>query len=193
MATASAIPATRRERVDAQRNRSSIIAAAREAFERDGLSFQIDDIARMAGVGTGTIYRNFPTKQALLEAILVEGVRRRTEEARQAALSGDPTGALFEFVSGMIERSCANKGMYELLASAGVDVQAAKAGASAELWQAVEVLLRQAQEAGTVRRDMSVADLMALLTGTCQAASQYEGDPRWLTRFVQDGLRAPAD
>ena len=182
----------REERADARRNRENILRAAREIFEREGLSFQIDEVAQAAGVGIGTMYRKFPTKQALLEAVLVDGVRQRTEEVRAAALSEDPTAAFFEFVSGMIERSCANKGFYELLAAAGIDVHAAKAGASAELWEAIEGLLRTAQRAGGVRQDASLDDLMALLTGTCQAASQLEGNPRWLTRVLRDGLRPPA-
>ncbi|MBV8087788.1 MAG: TetR/AcrR family transcriptional regulator [Chloroflexi bacterium] len=189
-APSSAAPPVRRERSDAQRNRASILAAAREALERDGLNFQIDDIARAAGVGTGTIYRNFPTKQALAEAVLIDGIERRTEEVRAAAESNDPAAALFGFVAGMIERSCANKGLYEVLAAAGIDVHAAKAGASADLWVAAETLLAKAQQAGGVRTDMTIGDLMALLTGTCQAASAYDGNPALLTRIVQDGLRA---
>ncbi|HEY8692265.1 MAG TPA: helix-turn-helix domain-containing protein [Chloroflexota bacterium] len=189
---ASAEASARRERADAVRNRARILEAARAAFASEGLTCQIDEIARQAGVGTGTIYRNFPTKEALLEAILVDGVQQHTARARAAAGAGDPAAAFFDFLSTMVHMSCANKAFSETLADSGIDVQKAKAGASAELREAVGHLLQRAQQAGGVRHDVEVADLMALVVGTCQAASQYGGNVDWLIRVLRDGLRPTA-
>jgi AcrR family transcriptional regulator len=182
----------RRERADARRNRARILAAARELFASEGPTCQIDQIARRAGVGTGTMYRNFPTKQALLEALVVDGVQQHVADARALADAADPTAAFFTYLAGMVEKSRAHKAFSETLASAGIDVQAAKAEAANELHHVVGQLLRRAQEAGGVRPDVRVPDLMALLAGTCHAAAHSEGDSVWLARVVCDGLRPVA-
>lgn len=180
----------KRERADARRNRARILESAREVFASQGLACQIDDIARRACVGTGTIYRNFPTKQALLEAIVVDGVQSQAERARGLAGAEDPTEAFFAFLADVIERSRANKSFAEMLAASGVDLHAAKAQATRELHDAVGHLLRRAQAAGGVRSDVQMSDLMALLAGTCSAAAHHDGDCAWLSRVVCDGLRS---
>lgn len=192
-ADASVVDATetqaRRERADAQRNRTRILEAARDVFANQGISCQIDEIARRAGVGTGTIYRNFPTKQALLEAILVDGVHQKTAEARALTSATNPTAAFFDFLSQMITGFCAHRALSETMATAGIDVKAAKASASQEMWEAVEHLLRRAQAAGGVKEDVGISELMALVAGTCQAAAQHDANVEWLNGFVRDGLR----
>ncbi|MBV8085737.1 MAG: helix-turn-helix transcriptional regulator [Chloroflexi bacterium] len=188
-AEAGADPTARRERADAARNRARILEAARDAFAREGLSCQIDEIARQACVGTGTIYRNFPTKQALLEAILVDNKQRLTARARAESGASDPVVAFLDFVAAMVRGSCANKALSATLTEAGIDVKKATAGASAELHEAVDVLLQRAKDAGGVRPDILVPDLMALLAGTCNAASQYDANPDWLIQVLQAGLR----
>ena len=182
----------RRERADARRNRARVIEAARQLFASEGLTCQIDEIARRAGVGTGTMYRNFPTKQALLEALVVDGVQQHVTDARALADATDPTGALFAYLTAMIEKSRAHKAFSETLASAGIDVQAAKAEAAQELREAVGHLLRRAQEAGGVRPDVRVPDLMALLVGACHGAAQSDADSGWLAQIICDGLRQVA-
>jgi AcrR family transcriptional regulator len=179
----------RRPRADAARNRARILQATREVLARDGLSAQIDEIARRAGVGTGTIYRNFPTRQALLEAVVADGVQQYTERARAFADAGDPTRALFDCLAEWIERSREQRAFSEMLMSAGIDVRAAKAGAAAELREALGVLLRRAQDVGGVRRDVGIAELMALVAATCTTAAQYDADAKLLSRVVCSGLR----
>jgi AcrR family transcriptional regulator len=179
----------RRERADARLNRGRVLEAARAVFASQGLACPIDEIARRAHVGAGTIYRHFPTKNALFEAIVIDGIQRLTNEARSLVEAKDPTAAFFGFLNRFIELSSTNKCLYEALASEGVDVKAVKASVSAELKLATERLLHRAQKAGGVRRGVAVEDLMALLAGTCLAADRYGGDLRWLSRIVCDGLR----
>ncbi|SRR5712692_997174 len=182
--------APRRERADARLNRGRILEAARAVFASQGLACPVDEIARRAGVGPGTIYRHFPTKHALFEAIVVDGVQRLTEDARSLAGANDPAAAFFGFLNRFVELSSTNKCLYESLSSAGIDVKAAKASASDELRGAMDQLLRRAQKAGGVRKDVTIGEVMALLTGTCLAADRYGSDVRGLSRIVCDGLRA---
>ena len=181
--------AGRRPRADAVRNRARILQATRAVLARDGLSAQIDDIAREAGVGTGTIYRNFPTRQALLEAVVADGVQQQSARARALADADDPTSALFGYLADWIERSRQQRAFTEMLLSAGIDVRAAKAGAMVDLQEAIGVLLRRAQAAGGVRREVGVPELMALVAASCTTAAQYGADAELLSRVVCAGLR----
>jgi AcrR family transcriptional regulator len=181
--------AGRRPRADAVRNRARILQATRAVLARDGLGAQIDEIAREAGVGTGTIYRNFPTRQALLEAVVADGVQQQTERARALVDAADPTRALFGYLADWIERSRQQRAFTEMLMNAGIDVRAAKAGAMGDLRQALATLLLRAQDAGGVRREVGVAELMALVAATCSTAAQYGADAELLSRVVCAGLR----
>jgi AcrR family transcriptional regulator len=182
--------APRHERADARRNRARILEAAQAVFASQGLSVPIDDVARAAGVGVGTLYRHFPTKDALFEAIVVDGVQRLIDTADSLADADDPTAALFEFIGVMIASGARSKALLEAIASTGFDVKATKAVHSAALRQAMDHLLRRAQQSGGVRADVATADLKALIAGTCQAANSYGGQVDSLYRIVCDGLRA---
>jgi AcrR family transcriptional regulator len=191
--TATSI-AVRPLRADALRNRARLLAVAQAVFAEQGVSAPIDEIARRAEVGVGTLYRHFPTKYALFEAIVVGRVEAQVEEARALLAAADPADAFFSFVGRMIEVGAHNKALTEELANAGFDVKAAVAGPSAELRRLVDELMARARDAGAVRSDVEVGDLMALLGGTCVAALRYGGDPGRLARIVCDGLRArPAE
>jgi AcrR family transcriptional regulator len=176
-------------RADAQRNRARLLDAAQSVFAEQGTSAPIDEIARRADVGVGTLYRHFPTKDALFEAIVVARVEAQVEEARGLLEAADPAAAFFHFVGRMIEVGARNKALTEELANAGFDVKAAVAGPSAELRRLVDELMGRARSAGAVREDVTLADLMALLGGTCVAARRYGGEPSRLARIVCDGLR----
>src|SRR6266404_710954 len=86
-------------RADAERNKKLIVQAAREVFATAGLAASIDEIAQRAGVGTGTLYRHFPTKEALFEAIVIGRVEELVEEARRLVAGSDPKTAFFELLS----------------------------------------------------------------------------------------------
>jgi AcrR family transcriptional regulator len=174
-------------RADARRNRERVLDVAREVFAAEGVAVPIDEIARRAGVGIGTVYRHFPNKEALFEAIVLQRVGLVTDGARAAAGAGDPTESFFAFFRRMIEMGAVNKVLIEGLI---VD-RAAVIAASRELLAALGDLLGLAQQAGGVRADISVADLKALMIGTVAMERQGGSGPAGsMVAIVCDGLRA---
>jgi AcrR family transcriptional regulator len=161
---------TRPLRADAQRNRERILAAADEMFAAHGVDASIDEIASRAGVGVGTLYRNFPTKEALLQALFVARMQPLITAARGAAEAEDPGEAFVAFMRRLGDEFVNFKALAEVMASSGMDLSA-KAEASADLLQAGDALLRRAQQAGDVRPDVGIADVAALMTGLGYADS----------------------
>ncbi|GAA3346058.1 TetR/AcrR family transcriptional regulator [Amorphoplanes nipponensis] len=146
-------------RADAQRNRERILDAAEEVFARHGAAASTEEVARRAGVAIGTVFRHFPAKDDLLTAILKRLLARLAEDA--AALGG--ADGLHTFFTRLVARAAARRTVVGL---AGVDVPEAVG----RLGDAVGELLRQAQAAGTVRRDVQRPEVMALLVSVCQGA-----------------------
>jgi AcrR family transcriptional regulator len=182
-------------RADAVRNRRRILEAAESVLASQGLSAPIDDIARAAGVGIGTIYRHFPTQEALYEAIVVNRVQRLVDEARARADSSNPGAAFFGFLSHWVENSTKHRELVDGLALSGIDVKAATGDVKQRLRDAMEVLLVRAQEAHEVRDDVRIDDLMSIIAGACHANAYAGFDPDLRRRTVAilcDGLR-PAD
>lgn len=161
---------TRPLRADAQRNRERILAAADEMFAAHGVDASIDEIASRAGVGVGTLYRNFPTKEALLQALFVARMQPLITAARDAAEAEDPGEAFVAFMRRLGDEFVNFKALAEVMASSGMDLSA-KAEASADLLRAGDALLRRAQQAGDVRPDVGIADVAALMTGLGYADS----------------------
>ncbi|HUI04114.1 MAG TPA: helix-turn-helix domain-containing protein [Acidimicrobiales bacterium] len=182
-------------RADARRNRLTILAAAEAVFAEKGASVPVDEVARRAGVGVGTLYRHFPTKEALFAAVIVHHMERLRDEARALADSDDPGGALFEFLALMAREGTSKRNLVDALSGAGIDIKDAAADTKAELEQAAGRLLARAQEAGQVRPDVTLADLVGLVMGACTAG---EGGPpagcssARMISVVCDGLRAMA-
>jgi AcrR family transcriptional regulator len=183
-------PAATPRRADALRNRARILAAAEAVFAEQGAAASTEEVARRAGVAIGTVFRHFPTKQDLLRAIVSDLMERLTAEVNALATSGDPAGGLFTFFTRMVEQAAAKKTVVELLAEAGVDLEVAKPVQA--LQQAIGALLRRAQQAGAVRGDARLDEVLALLTATSQGALQAGWDPdlqRRTLAVVFDGLR----
>jgi AcrR family transcriptional regulator len=179
-------------RADARRNRARVLEVAIEAFATEGLSVPVHEIARRAGVGTGTVSRHFPTKESLFEAIVFSFAERLVEQARQLAATEDPGAAFFGFFSAMVGEGAANRGLADALAGAGFDVEAAASRAEHDVMGALRDLLARAQRAGAVRGDVDVADVKALMVG-CLARERPGGDARARDRMlavVHEGLRA---
>jgi AcrR family transcriptional regulator len=175
-------------RADAVRNRERVLAAAREAFARHGLGVPIDDIARAAGVGAGTVHRHFPTKEALFAAVLTDRVASLVATARSYR---DGEG-LFQFIAGFADYGAGNRALAEAMARGGVDVNAELGARSAELKQAMAGLLRLAQDSGTARPDVTPEDLQALLGAVHLAVERAGGDGAATARMLgvlSDGLR----
>lgn len=160
-------------RADARRNRELILVAADEAFAEEGLGVPVDEIARRAGVGAGTLYRHFPTKEALFAAVLVEHMHRLSADARVALDSPEPGRALFEFMGRIASEASTKRSLIDALSGAGVDIRVAGADAKAEVEEAFARLLKRAQEAGEVRPDVTISDLFALVMGACAFAGEH--------------------
>ncbi|MFB4315522.1 TetR/AcrR family transcriptional regulator [Actinomadura sp. 21ATH] len=185
-------PATagRSLRSDARRNRARILAAAEQVFAAKGPAASTEEIARRAGVGVGTVFRHFPTKEALLQAILGDLAARLAADTESLARDGDPATAFFTFFTSMVERSTSTKTVIDLLAEADIPITLAKPVET--LRRTIEDLLEGAQRAGSVRADVRSAEVIALLIGVCQAALYADWAPDLQDRtlaIVFDGLR----
>ena len=176
----------RQLRADARRNRVRILAAAEEVFAEKGPSASTEEVAERAGVAIGTIFRHFPTKQDLLAAIMKELLSRLAEQAD--ALTADD--ALFTFFADLVAQAAHKKNVVDLLAATGVDLQVADA--VQRLREKVAELLSRSQDAGTVRTDVRLDEVMALLTSACQGALRSGWDQdlqRRTLAIIFTGLR----
>jgi AcrR family transcriptional regulator len=152
-------------RADAQRNRARVLEAAIAVFEERGIGASTDEIARAAGVGSGTVFRHFPTKEDLLSAVFLARLDRLAGHARSLAESDDPVAALETFFTATVSQAAVKNALVEALTSAG----AAVPSAGSDLRATLGVLLMRAQDAGGVRSDLRVEDLMSLLVGASRA------------------------
>jgi AcrR family transcriptional regulator len=178
-------------RADARRNRARLLEVAYQVFAAEGLAVPIDEIARRAGVGAGTVYRHFPTKEALFQAIVVDRVDRLVEQAHALAGSADPGEAFFGYFLALVEEGASNRVLSDAMAGGAFDLETAAPGAEERLRAAFGELLKAAQQAGAVRPDIDVSDVKALLVG-CDAMVRYRGDPAAAHRLATiafDGLR----
>ena len=156
-------------RADAMRNRARVLEVAYETFAAEGLSVPIDEIARRAGVGAGTVYRHFPTKEALFRAVIADRMRRIIDEGYALIESEQPGQALFTFLRSMVlQWGAADRGLVEALAGLGIDVNIAVPEAEEDFLGLLADLLSAAQKAGTARLDVTVPEVKTLMVG-CQA------------------------
>lgn len=173
-------------RADAARNRARVLEVAFETFAAEGLSVPIDEIARRAGVGAGTVYRHFPAKEDLFRAVISDRLQRIVDEGRELLQSGEPGEALFTFLRSMVLEWGTNRGLADALAGADIDLTDVEQAFLAVTGE----LLRAAQKAGSVRPDVGVAEVKALMVG-CQAIQTYNAELAERTvNVVLDGLRS---
>ena len=185
--------AARPLRADAQRNRARILEAAEVVFAAEGIEVPVDTIAEKAGVGVGTLYRHFPTKEKLCEAILLDRLSGLTVDARALADAADPAAAFFGFLEHIVEEGAAKRDLLVAVMGAGLAFDMAAAQVKDELREAIGVLLERAQAAGAVRPDVTAAMVVSLVGATCQAAAHTVGAPACdLLTIVCDGLRPQA-
>ena len=180
--------ARRPKRADALRNYEALIAAAREAFAEGGDATSLEAIARRAGVGIGTLYRNFPSRQDLLEAVYVGEVEALCQSAEDLA-EGEPWDALVAWLHGFIGYMATK----QALASALLDYLEPGSdffrGCRGAFFAAGEPLLRRAQEAGVVRADTNISEVVQMVSGIAKIPA---GDPEQIRHIVDmaiDGLR----
>jgi AcrR family transcriptional regulator len=175
-------------RADAARNRERVLEVAYKAFAVEGLSVSVDELAKRAGVGPGTMYRHFPSKEHLVRAVINDRLQHIVGEGHALLLSGDPGQALFGFMRSLVLKwGATNEGLKHALAGSGIPI---KIGPADRAFLAiVDELLEVAQTKGSVRTDVSAKDIKALIIG-CQAMQTYNGrEAERMLGIVIDGLR----
>lgn len=183
----------RPQRADARRNRERVLAAAREALADHGLEAQMDDIAARAGVGVGTVYRHFPTKEDLVGALVADRWRSLAEAAGPSLDAEDPWQGLSDYLWRAARLQRDNRAWAQLAAAAPLALDAEDE--RQDLIAVTERLVARARDAGAVRQDLAAQDIAMLMCGTCsvmQTTGAHAGDTRW-ERFLElalEGLRA---
>jgi AcrR family transcriptional regulator len=179
--------AERPPRADARRNREKVLKAAQDAFAESGYGVPLDDIAARAGVGPGTVYRHFPSKEELFEAVVTTRLRDLIDDARARYGDADPGEAFFGFLGRFRAEAAAKRDLPEAIAIEG--------SLQAELHAALDALLRRAQQAGAVRPEITTPDILLLLKGVLHSVHEAPAGPASealtdrLLAVVTDGLR----
>lgn len=180
-------------RADARRNRARLLEAAEAVFAEQGASASTEAVAARAGVAIGTVFRHFPTKPELLQAVVMNLLDRLITEVDAMVDDQDSVTALFEFCARVMAISAKNRAVFARLAETGVRVRVGDA--LRRLRPAIDLLLERAQKAGTVRDDLRPAELNALLAAICQEAITEEWSGPFRQRALTilfDGMRPTA-
>ena len=186
--TAPAPLSKRPKRADALRNYEKLVAAAREAFTEADRSASLEDIARRAGVGIGTLYRNFPTRADLVEAIYVDEVEALARSADTSA-ELDPWEALTAWLQRFVGYVATKQALADELFAAAERDAAVFAGCRSMLHAAGEPLLRRAQDAGIVRPDVTIDQVVRLVAGIAKIPTDDPADVQRVLALALDGLR----
>jgi AcrR family transcriptional regulator len=184
----------RPQRADARRNRETILEAAMEVFGETGLDTQMDDLARRAGLGVGTLYRHFPTKETLVRALIVFKMERMAQDAaaRLADDRADPWENFSGFLLDCAERHARDRVLSQVLATQPASWFRHAAMVETELASRAAELLARAQRAGQARADASGEDIPVIMCGL-SAVLEADWGPRAGRRYLGlmlDGLRA---
>jgi AcrR family transcriptional regulator len=178
-------------RADAARNRKSLLDAARDAFGRHGVSASLDEVARAAGVGPGTMYRHFPTRDQLVLAVIDDGLRELAAFGESLLADPDPVAALQCWLAAYIEQG----GMYEGMARTLVHPGGPEGKDACALHRAAgAALISRAAATGLIRANTNVEDVLDLGAAIAWVGDQPDRDSQQRTRLLQilvDGLRVP--
>jgi AcrR family transcriptional regulator len=181
-------------RADARRNRERVLEAAREIFGRDGIDAQIDDIAACAGVGVGTVYRHFATKDALVQALAAKYFEAEDRIAREALTLGDPWDAFSQFVRLGAEELAANRALAQISADRPEVMRDAAMAANEELgfFGVLDQLITRAKKARVLRKDFQLEDIPAIMCslGALQVSRGAYANWRRVLEMVLDGCHA---
>ncbi|MFI1471977.1 TetR/AcrR family transcriptional regulator [Streptomyces wuyuanensis] len=193
MTTSTAAGATagaaRPMRADARRNYERLLVEARTAFAEHGTDASLEEIAKRAGVGIGTLYRHFPNRHALMNAVFQDALESLLTRSRELASADQPCAALVEWLRAIITHAGEYRGVARALMSASHDASSALSQCSVPLREAGARLLSRAQAAGAVRSDVSIADLLQLTNAIALAAEQAPADPELADRLLMLTLR----
>jgi len=191
MARKNTKPAPRKPRTDAQRNRERILEVAKEAFTRFGSVASLDEIARQAGVGAGTLYRHFPTRDALIEGVYRSEVEKLAAAAPKFAQAMPPVDALRAWMLLLVDHIAAKHIIAPALNSIVGGPMRLYEGSRGEIQAAIDGLVKRAIKSGELRRDVDAFDLLRALIGVSHVASGagWEESARRLVDILIRGLR----
>jgi AcrR family transcriptional regulator len=191
MATKRSQTTARKPRADAQRNRERILEVAKEAFTRFGASTSLDDIAKQAGVGPGTLYRHFPTREELVEAVYRIEVEKLAAAERKFAEAMPPIEALrawmLLFVDYIATKQIIAPALNTLVGGPSKVFEASYA----QIWEAIRALVKRAIKSGDVRKDLDPIDLLRALIGVANVATSpdWQQSARRLVDILITGSR----
>ncbi|WP_241994997.1 TetR/AcrR family transcriptional regulator [Kribbella sp. VKM Ac-2568] len=187
------LPTTRPARADARRNYDLLVSAAREAFAEHGTDTSLEEIARRAGVGIGTLYRRFPNRTALLEAVYVDEIQSVCDRAYGYAEKLGPYDALAAWLRSFVGYSISKKSLAgELTVALGKDSEFFTA-CKVNVREAGELLLNAAKKEGTVREELQLMDILRLVGGITMGRDMDRDQAERLLEIVLAGLKPTAD
>jgi AcrR family transcriptional regulator len=191
MATRISKPATRKPRTDAQRNRERILEIAREAFTRSGANINLDEVAKQAGVGAGTLYRHFPTREALLEAVYCTEVEKLAAAERKFAGTMIPIEALRAWMLLFVDYIAAKQIIAPALNTIVGGPAKVFEATGTQIKGAINTLVKRAIESGDIRPDLEPLDLLRALVGVANVASgpDWQQSARRLVHILIAGSR----
>jgi len=177
MATKTHEVTARKPRADAQRNRRHILEAAKQEFTRSGANASLEEIAKQAGVGPGTLYRHFPTRDALLEAVYRTEVEKLAAAERKFAGAMPPIAALRAWMLLFIDHIAAKQIIAPALNTLAGGPSKLYEGSRSQIREAIDALVKRAIRSGDIRKDLDPFDLLRALIGVAQVASSPDWQP----------------
>jgi AcrR family transcriptional regulator len=181
----------RKLRADAQRNRDRILEVAREAFAQQGTNVTLEDIVRLSGLGTGTLYRHFPTREALIEAVYLSEVEKLAAAERELAAAEPPVEALRQWMLRFVDFIAAKSVLKETLNAMVTDTTELYATSTELIRSAINALVERAIASGDIQLDFDPLDLLRALSGVVGTDSASKESARRLTDVLIAGIRAP--
>jgi AcrR family transcriptional regulator len=189
---ADEVEVARPMRADAQRNYDRLVTAARQVFAQEGGGASMESIAKEAGVGIGTLYRHFPKRIDVVEAVYREDVDELTTVAESVTATMEPWPALVAWLEAFVRYAMGKKRFLNELHEAFEKNPDLRSASRERIVSALGLVLTPAQEAGVVRKDIDAPDLMQLLGSMCMSATLTPDQGGRLLVMIQDGLRPPA-
>ncbi|MBN9661220.1 MAG: TetR/AcrR family transcriptional regulator [Acidobacteria bacterium] len=193
MTTKRSQPVSRKPRADAERNRDRILQVAKDAFTRFGAEASLDEIAKQAEVGAGTLYRHFPTREALIEAVYRTEVAKLAAAERNFAETMPPIEALRAWMLLFVDYIAAKKLIAPVLNTLLGGASKVFESSHAQIWDAIRALVRRAIESGDIREDLDPIDLLRALIGVANVATSpdWQQSAQRLVDILITGSRPP--
>ena len=180
-------------RADARRNYDKLVAAARKVFLEQGGGASLEAIAKEAGVGVGTLYRHFPKRIDIVEAVYREDVDGLVASAEEFVAELEPWPALVAWLEAFVRYASTKRTFLNELHEAFEENPQLRLTSRERIEGAIDLVLRPAQEAGVVRTDLDGSDLMQLLGSMCMSVTLTQDQSQRLLGMIQDGLRPPRE